>query len=834
MAVTTTLDLPGVFRIEEASNKAARKLNQSHNKLTVRVTLADEGIIYQPGDKLTITNSDRGVSALEVWVESVVMVDYGRYSVVASTYDTNHFTDYYVTEQPWDGSPAPTEPPYFEETPEIIDIPYVCDAFEDDFAAAISAGTEGGYWATYHTGDDEWLYSSIFAVDPSPTDRDDKPQTYSLSFATASMYTDWSTSEPFSRTTSNPREWNGERWRYLPCDGAIVQTMNMDGISDGCHLAFPNRNTLPSYHPVSTPVTTASLITSRNGGAEATCFLHSYGPQAIQATINGTGSGTPFGSEASIQVISNGDSPQTHTIRVTVGETLTDGGVSPEVTIISPTVVDFDVGEKLKTQWCSILSTYTTDLATYVKYTSGSNDWVHVQHSVHVNIMFQDGTNFVQTITGRTGSSCDASVNGVKFVAWQSELAGGGFVYRGPRMFSTNNTGHAITLAGFGIANEAFSDATVASLQRSFLSNVYQLNCNSIAISAVNQTSGGTVSWTPDLTETDFWVDASDTSTITATGGRVDSMTDKSGNGVTLSGVDESPISKPITGSTTQNGLNVLDFDGGQYLQSSNARSYWNHWHNGTEGYAFVVYKTEGANPDNVQTIFGTGGASSTQAGFRILYDDRSSVPREDKIFHYASSGSSSNIQALSSDDFVTPDAFNLISIRSDPTAGTIAGKSQLRWAGNTAEATNVDGDSAGSTDTEGDMRLGIDNLDANPLTGSIAEIVMMKNDLSTTDREFMEGYLAHKWGLEADLPVGHTHKSASPTTALTTFTVVVTGSAPYSYQWQQDTAGDNNFSDMQGETTNNISVPSSSTNQYQCIVSNACSTATSTPTTVT
>ena len=26
-----------------------------------------------------------------------------------------------------------------------------------------------------------------------------------------------------------------------------------------------------------------------------------------------------------------------------------------------------------------------------------------------------------------------------------------------------------------------------------------------------------------------------------------------------------------------------------------------------------------------------------------------------------------------------------------------------------------------------------------------------------------MEGYLAHKWGLEGDLPTGHTYKSSSP-----------------------------------------------------------------------
>jgi hypothetical protein len=47
---------------------------------------------------------------------------------------------------------------------------------------------------------------------------------------------------------------------------------------------------------------------------------------------------------------------------------------------------------------------------------------------------------------------------------------------------------------------------------------------------------------------------------------------------------------------------------------------------------------------------------------------------------------------------------------------------------------------------------------------GNIAEIVIFNSSLGTTDRQKMEGYLAWKWGLEANLPVGHPYKSAAPT----------------------------------------------------------------------
>lgn len=48
-------------------------------------------------------------------------------------------------------------------------------------------------------------------------------------------------------------------------------------------------------------------------------------------------------------------------------------------------------------------------------------------------------------------------------------------------------------------------------------------------------------------------------------------------------------------------------------------------------------------------------------------------------------------------------------------------------------------------------------------LDGFIAEIVFCSNFLTTADRERVEGYLAHKWGLTANLPAGHTYKTNPP-----------------------------------------------------------------------
>jgi hypothetical protein len=48
-----------------------------------------------------------------------------------------------------------------------------------------------------------------------------------------------------------------------------------------------------------------------------------------------------------------------------------------------------------------------------------------------------------------------------------------------------------------------------------------------------------------------------------------------------------------------------------------------------------------------------------------------------------------------------------------------------------------------------------------------MCEVVLMVNVLGTSDREKLEGYLAHKWqgaGAANNLPSGHPFKSVPPT----------------------------------------------------------------------
>jgi hypothetical protein len=75
----------------------------------------------------------------------------------------------------------------------------------------------------------------------------------------------------------------------------------------------------------------------------------------------------------------------------------------------------------------------------------------------------------------------------------------------------------------------------------------------------------------------------------------------------------------------------------------------------------------------------------------------------------------------------------------------------------------------AGNTGALGTLgvRIGADltvNNGGNPWDGQIGEVIIISGDLTSADRQRMEGYLAWKWALESKLPSGHPYKSLPPT----------------------------------------------------------------------
>ena len=73
-------------------------------------------------------------------------------------------------------------------------------------------------------------------------------------------------------------------------------------------------------------------------------------------------------------------------------------------------------------------------------------------------------------------------------------------------------------------------------------------------------------------------------------------------------------------------------------------------------------------------------------------------------------------------------------------------------------------GNNVGVSLTNGPVSVGayIDGTLAANLTAG--EFIIVSGTLSTGDRQKLEGYLAWKWGLEANLPSGHPYKLLPPT----------------------------------------------------------------------
>lgn len=62
------------------------------------------------------------------------------------------------------------------------------------------------------------------------------------------------------------------------------------------------------------------------------------------------------------------------------------------------------------------------------------------------------------------------------------------------------------------------------------------------------------------------------------------------------------------------------------------------------------------------------------------------------------------------------------------------------------------------------DLYLGINGIYLNSgLIGSISEFILLSTEADTTTRQRLEGYLAHKWGLTANLPNDHPYKTVAP-----------------------------------------------------------------------
>lgn len=204
-----------------------------------------------------------------------------------------------------------------------------------------------------------------------------------------------------------------------------------------------------------------------------------------------------------------------------------------------------------------------------------------------------------------------------------------------------------------------------------------------------------------------FWVDASDTTSITSSGGLVSQWNDKSGNVRNFTQANASR--QPTTGSATQNGLNVLTFGTSQM---------------GTSSFAFAGGRF---------TCFAVARASTSAATNRQLLGDRATCPTM-FIFNgnhslYAGAVLSS-ATAYDTNWHVFTGVFN----------GT-ASALQL-------DGTQIASGNAGTGSYTGGALIGAGDAAANPFIGDIAEVISCPLLLTRNDIRTVENYLSAKWAI--------------------------------------------------------------------------------------
>jgi len=271
--------------------------------------------------------------------------------------------------------------------------------------------------------------------------------------------------------------------------------------------------------------------------------------------------------------------------------------------------------------------------------------------------------------------------------------------------------------------------------------------------------------WDPSLISTALWLDAADASTITTSGSEVTQIDDKSGNGRNFTGTSGS---RPTTGTATQNSKNVLSFSAA-YLTSASSASTWTLLNDGTGSSLFSVVRFGvSADPNASYALVGSNGGTSSNIGYNAFFDDRSSLSRNNRFLAQVSNGaggtSGNVVLAISDDNAIAPNTHKIVSHVCNTTTSTAANRSEIRIDAASPIKANTFANAVSSSAPTYTLQIGASGSNSQALTGELAEIIIVSGIAPTNTRQRIEGYLAHKWGLTANLPSDHPYRWMPPT----------------------------------------------------------------------
>lgn len=253
--------------------------------------------------------------------------------------------------------------------------------------------------------------------------------------------------------------------------------------------------------------------------------------------------------------------------------------------------------------------------------------------------------------------------------------------------------------------------------------------------------------WTPAEISTDLWLDAADESTIANDINGVSVWRDKSGN--SRNATQSTDVRKPATGLNVLNSLNTISFTGTAL-------------NNGTSDYFTIVY-SKIYSSQSVFCVFRPTNTFTFDRVYTQRTQDAGGVDNGGTNYYLpvlrnnANSTFGSYISAGLVSGYTTANGEPILvaSIHSSNSLENFANGVSAGFVAHNFPLNHID------------TWIGINPQLNSGFGGDIAEIIVADYVPSQEDRQKIEGYLAHKWGLEGNLPAEHPYKSEAP--AITT-----------------------------------------------------------------
>lgn len=267
---------------------------------------------------------------------------------------------------------------------------------------------------------------------------------------------------------------------------------------------------------------------------------------------------------------------------------------------------------------------------------------------------------------------------------------------------------------------------------------------------SISQGGGGL--WTPALLAPTLWLDAADASTITLNGSTVSQWSDKSGTGNHMTNATAS--SQPLYSATGFNGMPALDFDATDDFLGNSSPSSLN---SSLDFFYAAVFQ--------MRTTAGTwrmvmGGRSTfngplTGAPCLQRMSDASQIgihntdQQDTRIKVDVTDITAPRIATVGRAGGTNGNGGAVTVTATGPSQATYLTAATQTWPSSVNSVFQIGGRQQSETSW---------------FNGLICECVAMQRNATTAERQQVEGYFAHKWGLASSLPADHPYRNTAPT----------------------------------------------------------------------